>query len=96
MGTDTKAHSGAGALEVGDLRLLEDGSQCRGAFRSDIILPETVRDGWRQCEQACQRALTQKRTLRAAAHLRLEIIVSLRTAASVEAPSAPMLFQARL
>ena len=40
----------------------------------------------------CQWALTQKRTLGAGAHLSVEIIVSLRTAASAEAPSAPILF----
>ena len=47
-GADTKANArGGGALEVEDHRLLEDGSQLRGALRSDIISPETVRDGWR-------------------------------------------------
>ena len=47
-------------------------------------------------EEACQRALTQKRTLGVAAHLRLEIIVSLRMAASSEAPSAPISFPPKL
>jgi hypothetical protein len=43
-------------------------------------------------EQACQGALTQEQTLpRAAAHPRLVICVSLRMAASAEAPSSPML-----
>ena len=37
-----------------------------------------------------------KANTRVAAHSRLEIIVSLRMAASAEAPSGPMLFQARL
>ena len=34
-----------GALEVGDLCLLEDSSERRGALVSDVIFPETVRDG---------------------------------------------------
>ena len=50
--------------------------------------------------EPCQRELTQKRTLwaysEAAAHLRLVICVSLRTAASAEPPSGPMLFPERL
>ena len=41
--------------------------------------------------ELCQWALTQKRTLyRAATYRRVVICVSLRTAASAEAPSAPM------
>ena len=31
-----------GALEVGDLCLLEDGSERRGALSSDVIFPETI------------------------------------------------------
>ena len=43
-------------------------------------------------EQACQWALTEKEHYyRVAAHLRLEIIVSLRMAASAEAPLSPIL-----
>ena len=61
-GADTKANTwGSGSLEVGDLRLLEDGSERGGALDSNVIVPETARDGW---EQACQRALTRKQTLR--------------------------------
>ena len=41
-------------------------------------------------EQACQRALTRKRTLGTAAHFRVVIFVSLRMAASAEAPWTPM------
>ena len=44
----------------------------------------------------CQRALTQKQTLGAAAHLSLVICVSLRMAASAEAPLSPIQFSARL
>ena len=47
--------------------------------------------------EECQRALTQKRTLcRVAAHFSCWICVSLRMAASIEAPSAPMLLFAML
>ena len=48
-------------------------------------------------EQMCQRALTQEQTLpRAAAHPRLVICVSLRMAASAEAPLDPMPLPPRL
>ena len=49
-------------------------------------------------DEACQWALTRKRTLGAAAHLRLVILVLLRMAASAMAPSSssPMLFESRL
>ena len=50
--------------------------------------------------QECQRALTQKRTLggrfEVVAYLSSEIFVSLRTAASAEAPWSPMLLKASL
>ena len=45
------------------MRLLEDGSERGGALGSDVISLETVRDGWGQCEQACQRALTGNQIL---------------------------------
>ncbi len=42
-GSDTKANTpGCGALEVGDLRLLEDGRELAGALRSDGVVLETV------------------------------------------------------
>jgi len=58
---------GGGALEGGDLRLLEDGGECGGAFVSDVVAPDTANEGQSRNvvgEEACQRALTQKRTLR--------------------------------
>ena len=36
---------GSGIPEVGDLRLLEDGSQRSDALVSDAVAPETARDG---------------------------------------------------
>ena len=36
---------GGGALEVGDLRLLEDGGECGGAFVSDVVQVETASKG---------------------------------------------------
>ena len=48
-GADTKANTrGGGALETGDRRLLEDGCERGGALDSDVIVPETARDGWEQ------------------------------------------------
>ena len=48
-GVDTQASTrGRGALEVGDLRLLEDGGERRGALDSDGIILETARGGWEQ------------------------------------------------
>ena len=48
MGADTKANAsrGSGALEGGDLRLLEDGSERGGALGSDDIAPETASEGY--------------------------------------------------
>ena len=52
-GTDTKCeHSGDGALQIGDMRLLEDGGERSGALSSDEIASETAseeqsRDGER-------------------------------------------------
>ena len=38
MGADKKANArGGGALKIGDLRLLEDGSERRGALVSDVV-----------------------------------------------------------
>ena len=63
--TEKRTLSGGGALEVGDHRLLEDGSKRRGALGSDAVVPDTARDGWGHSERAgaCQRALTRTRTL---------------------------------
>ena len=60
-----------------------------------ILFQERLPGGWAGAVSeragACQWALTQKRTLyRAAAYPRVVICVSLRTAASAEAPSAPI------
>jgi len=58
---------GGGARQVGDLRQLEDGSERGGALGSDIVVFETESEGWGadgERAQACQRALTVKRTLR--------------------------------
>ena len=35
-----------GALQVGDLRLLEDGSERGGALVSDLVVSETASEGW--------------------------------------------------
>ena len=45
-GTDTKCeHSGGGALQIGDLRLLEDGGERSGPLGSDVVAAETASDG---------------------------------------------------
>ena len=46
-GADRKENTlwGGGALEVGDLCLLEDGSERGGALASNLILSETVSEG---------------------------------------------------
>ena len=42
--TQKRTLLGGGALEVGDLRLLEDCSERRGALRSDEVVPDTATD----------------------------------------------------
>jgi len=44
-GIDTNKHSGGGAPQVGDLRLLEDGGERSGALGSDFVVPETADEG---------------------------------------------------
>ena len=39
-------HWGGSAPEVGDLRLLEDGGERRGALVSDAVASETAREVW--------------------------------------------------
>ena len=46
MGADTKANTrGGGALERGDSRLFEDGSERGGALGSELVVTETVNKG---------------------------------------------------
>ena len=46
MGADTSERSGGGgALQLLDLRLLEDCGERRGAFGSDVVAPETASEG---------------------------------------------------
>ena len=63
--TQTRTLCGGGVLEAGNPRLLEDGGERGGALVSDLVSPETakVSEAGKAREQACQRALTQKRTL---------------------------------
>ena len=87
--------SGGGALEVSNLRLLEDGSERRGAFVSDLIVIDPAQHacGWggeSRLGVSMGHANTHSLSS-AAAHFRLVICVSLRTAASAEKPSSPLL-----
>jgi hypothetical protein len=47
-GADKKANTlwGGGALELGDLRLLEDGSERGSALGSDTVASEPVSERW--------------------------------------------------
>jgi len=51
MGVDrNKANTlGRGIPQVGDLRLLEDGSECSRDLGSDAVAFETASDGWGGC-----------------------------------------------
>ena len=67
MGADTKANTmgGGGVPQGGDLRLLEDGRECRGALSFDRVQRETAKEGWgEEGESKSVKALTQKQTLR--------------------------------
>ena len=35
-----------GIPQVGDVGLLEDGCECRGALSSDLVVAETATEGW--------------------------------------------------
>ena len=66
VGADRKANTlGWGALQIGDLRLLENSSESGGALGSNVVATETASEGWVRAvrEQACQWALTERRTL---------------------------------
>ena len=43
--TGNQILGGGGALEVGDLRLVEDSSKRGGTSVSDVVLPETASEG---------------------------------------------------
>jgi hypothetical protein len=66
-GADTKANTrGGGALELGDSRLFEDSSERGGALGPDVVVIEAAKHGEVGAvrDDACQWALTEKRTLR--------------------------------
>ena len=98
-GIDTEIkRSGGGALESGDLRLLEDGGERGGALVSDRIASETASEGWGGDGERVDvpMGIGTKANTRAAAHPRLVIFVLLRMAASAEAPLTPMSLFSRL
>ena len=43
--TQKRTLGGGGALEVGDLRILEDGGECSGTLLSDVVGSETASEG---------------------------------------------------
>jgi hypothetical protein len=83
---------------MGDLRLLEDGSERGGALVSDVVVEETVSEGWdRDGERvSMSRGIDTKANTRVAAHSKLVTCVSLRTAASAAAPWSPIKLSRRL
>ena len=89
---------GGGALELGDLRLLEDGSERGSALGSDTVASETARQGRMGNGEriGVSMGIDTNANIQAAAHPRLMICVSLRMAASAVAPSAPMSLAPRL
>ena len=42
----SKGFDAGGALEVSDVRLVEDGSERSGALGSDVVASETASEGW--------------------------------------------------
>ena len=69
---------------------LESLGESGSSFRAESVFRETASMGAGVGAEGCQWGLTQKQPLLgAAAHSRLEIIVSLRMAASAEAPLSP-------
>ena len=92
MGADTRANtaSGGGAPQVGDLRLLEDGGERGGALVSDMVVVETAGEERSEYGErvGVSMGIDTKANTRAAAHPRLVIFVSFRTAASAETPSS--------
>ena len=50
--TRKRTLSGGGALEIGDLCLLEDCSERGGTLVSNAVVPDTARDGWGHRERA--------------------------------------------
>ena len=92
---------GRGALERRERRRRgQDGSERGGALVFDAVVPETTMDGCggtvRGQVRVSAGADTKANTLGAAAYSRLEILVSLRTAASAEAPWSPIELPKRL
>ena len=102
--TQKQTLPGGGAPEVGDLHLVEDGSERSGALVANGIARETESEGQSTGivrKQACHGVYEEGEEgplagLMVEAHPRLVIFVSLRTAASAEALSTPILLPPRL
>jgi hypothetical protein len=90
---------GSSALEMGDHRLLEDGSERRGALVSDVVAFETARGGgwgWRESIGVSMGVDRGNERCVRGARLRVVICESFSTAAIALPPSTPMLLMARL
>ena len=99
MGADTKALIRVLSSLLQRLQrgvALESLGESGSSFRAESVSRETASTGSRGGAEGCQWALTQSERSGAAAHSSCWICVSLRIAASVEAPSAPMSLSAML
>ena len=102
MGADNKANTleGGSALQVGELSILEDDGERAEPLEFNVVARETTGKGHRMGNSegaiGVSMGADANEHFRAAAHLRLVICVSLSTAASAEAPQAPMPLHARL
>ena len=97
--TRNQTLSGGGALELGDHRLLEDGSERGGALVSDVVAFETASEGWGGDGERPGVSLgadKEREHSRVVAHLSVVIFVSLRAAASAEVPWALIKLDPRL
>ena len=96
-GADTKANAlgAGGALELGDLGLLEDGGELRGSLGSDAVVLETATEGWSEDGQksgvSAAGADIKASTFgsRAGTHFSFVSCVSLSTLAKALPPSTP-------
>ena len=96
MGADNKANTleGGSALQVGELSILEDDGERAEPLEFNVVARETTGKGHRMGNS--EGAIGVSMGADANEHLRLVICVSLSTAASAEAPQAPMPLHARL
>ena len=93
---------GCGVLEVGDLRLLEDGGERGGALDPEIVLPEPASEGGNGGRASVSTGADTKQTLgsrfeRRAAYMSVRnVVLPFRPSASAAPPSGPISLSKRL